>query len=233
MVRSLEIVTWVQLHPASLPSLRKGVNRMEYVSGDHHGLPTHVMEIRASGGDREAFLTRLIEVPPDYEPSRRTGRAVGAFVARFEAPPGSRVAWFSAGGAFAAHQGADAPRTRNSMAWAAERPEGFRTFYVSEIPADNSHWHTNADVEVKLEQPARAVFVRYTGDPGVDSLRIYAHCVHEKSCAPSPVKITHAWREGGRLKTHEVFLERPGDYEISVGEEPEDEWIELSSPGGS
>ena len=40
LVRSLELTTWVQVHPASLPALRKGKNEMRFVSGDHYGLPT-------------------------------------------------------------------------------------------------------------------------------------------------------------------------------------------------
>mgnify|MGYP001043024998 CR=1 FL=1 len=50
LLRSLEVRTWVQVHPAFLPALRKGKNRMRYVTGDHHGLPTRVVEIRPDAG---------------------------------------------------------------------------------------------------------------------------------------------------------------------------------------
>src|SRR5262249_26558353 len=121
VVRALKITTWVQVAPASLPALRKGSNRMEYRTGDHHGLPTRVMEVRA-GANRDAFL-RLCHTPPrDFDPARKTARAKGPFVVQVQAPPGTRIAWLSAGGSFNTHQGAAAARTRNSIAWAAGAP---------------------------------------------------------------------------------------------------------------
>ena len=59
----MEITTWVQVHPASLPSLRKGTNQMRYVTGDHYGLDTQVVEIRTNGSDRADFLKYLAEPP--------------------------------------------------------------------------------------------------------------------------------------------------------------------------
>jgi hypothetical protein len=230
VARSLEITTWVQLHPASLPSLRKGRNEMRYVTGDHFGLDGHVVEIRTNGSDRQDFLKVLSEPPADFDPSRTTSRARGPFVAKVTAPPGMKIAWFSGGGAFATHQGGAAPQTKNAMAWAADRPESFREFYRAEVPAGQSHWHMNADVEVKLDNPAKTVYIRYVGDPGVNSLRIYAHCVEENPPAPTPVSITHAWRERGNLKTKTVSLEKPGAYEIVAEDDPEDEYVELSVP---
>ncbi len=230
VVRSLEITTWVQLHPASLPSLRKGKNAMRYVTGDHHGLPTHVVEIRTCGNDREDFLKYLHEPPADFDAARSTSRARGPFVARVPAPPGMKVAWFSAGGNFTTHQGGNAPKTRNSMAWAAGEPRDWKEFYKAEVPAGNAHWHYNADVEAKVDTPAPAVFIRYVGDPGVNNLRIFAHCVEDRPATASPVRITHAWREKGELRTRSVTVERPGPYEVEAGEDPEDEWIELSVP---
>lgn len=227
VVRSLEITTWVQLHPASLPSLRKGRNEMRYVTGDHHGLESHVVEIRTEG---EEFLKYLAEPPADFDAGRATCRAKGPFVARLPAPPGKKVAWFSAGGSFVAHQGEAAPRTRNSMAYGVEKGGPFQEFYRAEIPAGQSHWHTNADVEVKLEAPAREVLVKYVGEPGVNNLRLYAHCVDDAPAASGPVSITHAWREGGELRKKTVTLEKPGPYEVVVEGEPVDEYIELSVP---
>ncbi len=233
VVRSLEVTTWVQVHPASLPSLRKGKNEMRYVTGDHHGLDSHVVEIRTCGNDREDFLKRLSEPPADFDAARSTSRARGPFVAKVQAPPGMKVAWFSAGGNFTTHQGENAPKTRNSMAWAAGEPRDWKEFYRAEVPAGNAHWHYNADVEVKLDAPAPVVLVRYVGDPGVNNLRIYAHCVEDRPPAPSPVRITHAWKEKGELRTRSVTLGRPGPYEVEAGDDPEDEWIELAVPSAA
>jgi len=233
LVRSLETTTWVQVHPASLPSLRKGRNEMRYVTGDHHGLQSHVVEIRTSGNDRADFLKHLTEPPADYDPARSSSRARGPFVAKVQAPPGMKVAWFSAGGNFTTHQGENAPKTRNSMSWAAGEPRDWKEFYKAEVPAGNAHWHYNADVEVKAEAPAPVVFIRYVGDPGVNNVRIFAHCVEDRPSLPSPVKVTHAWKEKGELKTKSVTLDRPGPYEVTAEDDPEDEWVELAVPGGA
>jgi hypothetical protein len=232
VVRSLELRTWVQVHPASLPSLRRGENRLEYRNGDHHGLPTHVMELRLDGRDREELLRHLHGPAPDHDPARRTRRITGAFVLKVPAPPGSRIAWFSAGGSFVAHQGAEAPATRNAMAYAVDEPVAFTSFHEAAIPAGNDHWHYNADVEVRLAAPARMLYVRYTADPGMNGVRLYAHCLRDEPCRPSPVVITHAWREGGKERVKSVRLEGPGHYTIEAGEDPEDEYVEIAVPGG-
>jgi hypothetical protein len=230
VIRSMEITTWVQLHPASLPSLRKGKNELKYVTGDHYGLNDHVVEIRTNGSDREDFVKVLHEPPADFDPKRTSNRAHGPFVARIAAPPGMKIAWFSGGGNFMAHQGDGAPRTKNSMAWAAEDPKDFKEFYRAEVPAGQSHWHYNADVEVKLDAPAKTVYLRYVGDPGVNNLRIFAHCVEDVPPSVSPVRITHAWREQGVLKTQVVTLEKPGPYEVTTDDDPVDVSIEIAVP---
>ncbi len=229
-VRSMEITTWVQLHPASLPSLRKGKNEMQYVTGDHYGLNDHVVEIRTNGSDREDFLKYLHEPPADFDPKRTTSRAQGPFVVKVTAPPGMKIAWFSGGGNFTTHQGGGAAQTKNSMGWAAGEPKDFKEFYRAEVPAGQSHWHYNADVEVKLDAPAKTVYLRYVGDPGVNNLRIFAHCVEDAPPSPSPVRITHAWKEKGVLKTKVVNLEKPGPYEVMTDDDPVDDSIEIAVP---
>ncbi len=226
VVRSLSITTWVQLHPASLPSLRRGRNRMTYTTGDHHGLDSHVLEIRPHGYDREDVLKHLSTPATDFDPERATSRLRGPFVVRVPAPPGLRVAWFSAGGSFRAG-GAE---TRNSMAYAVGEKGEFTTFYTADLPSYHRYWHYNDDVEVLLEEPAPTVFIRYVGDPAVNNVRVYAHCVRDGGCRSSPVVITHAWTEDGVRKTHTARLDGPGSYDVVVEGEPTDDFIELSVP---
>lgn len=230
VVRSLTVTTWVQVAPASLPSLRRGTSRMEYRVGDHYGLPTRVLEIRTNGSDRADFLKYLHAPPADFDPGRTTARARGPFIVRVPAPPGARIAWFSAGGSFNTHQREAADQTRNSIAYAVETPEAFRLIEAASIPADQQHWHYNVDREVKLDRPAKVVYLRYVGDPGVNNLRIYAHCLDDPPRPRSPVTIRHAWTEEGRPKTKTVTLEGPGTYEVTTAAEPVDEFIELSVP---
>ena len=205
---------------------------MRYVTGDHHGLSTRVLEIRTNGSVREAFLKYLVEPPADFDPARKTQRLKGSCTVKTDPPPGTRIAWFSAGGSFNALQGAEASRTNNSMAYAVDEPGDFEVFYRSDIPAGQSHWHTNADVEVKLEEPARTVYVRYLGDPGLNNIRIYAHCLDEKKYAGGPVIITHSWTEGGAARSSSVRLEGPGEYDIECAADPVDESLEISVPSG-
>ena len=230
-VKSLEITTWVQLHPAALPGLRAGANKMRYVTGDHYGLASRVVEIRTNGSDREDFLKYCSEPPKNFDPARKTSRAVGRFVAQVAAPPGTKIAWFSGGGNFNAYQDANAPKTANTMAWAAEEAKDFKQFYKAAIPAGQAHWHYNADEEVKCDKPAGKVFIEYVGNPGVNNLRIYAHCVEDKPRAATPVKITHVWTEKGVEKTKTVTMDGDGgEYEITCDGDPKEVSIEMSVP---
>jgi hypothetical protein len=230
LVRSLRVTTWVQLHPAALPFLQKGENRMELRTGDHHGLPTEVMEIRPRAGHRDELLKYCVDPPADYDPARTTERIRGPFVIRVEAPPATRIAWFSAGASFRTYQGDAAPRTANLMAYAVGEPRDFREFYRAAVPAGNSHWHYNADREVRLDEPTKEVFLRYTGEPAVNNIRVYAHCLEDRSRGGSPLRVTHAWREKGELRTKSVTLSGAGQYTVKVEDEPTDEFIELSVP---
>ncbi len=228
-VRSLEIVTWVQVHPSSLPSLRQGKNVMRLVTGDHYGLPTRVVAVCPSAADREGLLKHLVQWPDDYDPSRRTSRLRGVFAAKVLAPPGTKIAWFSAGGSLAANVGATR-NTRNAIAYAVSEPGAFREIYQADVPSDQGHWHYNVDREVRLDEPARAILVRYTGEPAVNNLRIFAHCVEDRLRAQTPVVLTHEWSENGVRITKQVKLEGPSEYEIEVTADPADESIEMAIP---
>jgi hypothetical protein len=230
VVRSIEITTWVQVHPASLPALRKGANAMRLVTGDHYGLPTRVLEIRPSAAKPDEFLRYLLDPPKDYVPARRTSRVRGPMVVKMQAPPGTKIAWFSAGASFETHQRAAAKNTRNTIAYAVDDPGEFREIYRADVPADQSHWHYNVDREVKLDRWARALFVRYVGDPAVNNIRLYAHCLEDPPRPSGPVLVTHRWTENGELKSKQVSLAGPGDYEIVTAAEPVDESIEIALP---
>jgi hypothetical protein len=233
LVRRLEITTWVQVAPASLPALRKGVNHMEFRAGDQFGLPTRVTEIRPDGNDRSDFVKYLHELPADYDPTRATARIKGTAVVAASAPPRAKIAWFSAGASFQALQGELAGETRNRMEYALETPREFTEFYRADVPAGQGHWHYNADCVMKLESAARKVYVRYTGDPGLNNVRIYAHSLDDRTAEPSPLRITHAWSENGIQKTQRVTLKATGAYDVVTQDDPENVSIELSVPSGA
>ncbi|NQU25908.1 MAG: hypothetical protein HQ567_31855 [Candidatus Nealsonbacteria bacterium] len=230
VVRSLVIDTWVQVAPAALPSLRQGVNRMDYRTGDHYGLNTRVMEIAPVASDRDDLLKYVVEEPADYDPTQKTGRIRGPLVAKVEAPPQTKIAWFVAAGSFRTHQLEAARKTRNSIAYATGRDEQFREIYRADVPTDTEHWHYNAYREVQLAEPAERLFVRYHGDPALNNVRIYAHCLDDDRRSAGPVRITHAWRENDERKSKTVTLDEPGPYRIIADAEPVDESIEIAVP---
>ncbi len=230
VVRSLNIVTWVQVAPAALPALAKGVNLMEYRTGDHYGLKTRVMELRTQANDPKHLFKYLVEPPRDYDPQRKTARIRGSVIARVEPPPGTKIAWFTAGGAFNTYQLQAARNTRNTIAYAVDKPEGFQEIYRSEIPTDTEHWNYNGYAEVKLPQPAERLFVRYVGDPALNNIYIYAHCVEKPRPSRRPVVITHVWQESGQRKRKTVELKGPGTYQIVAASDPVDESIEIAVP---
>jgi hypothetical protein len=230
VVRSLEITTWVQVHPAALPALAKGTNMMRLFTGDYYGLSTCLLEIRPNAGKRDEFLKYVVEPPKDYDPARRTGRIRGEFVVKMEAPPLTKIAWFSAGASFQTHQRESAKNTRNMIAYAVNKPTAFQEIYHAEVPADQSHWHYNVDREVKLDSPARTVFIRYVGDPALNNIRLYAHCLEDTPRPARPIMVTHRWTENGSSKVKQLTLARSGDYEIITDAEPINDSIEISIP---
>jgi hypothetical protein len=203
---------------------------MEYRTGDHHGLLTRAVEIRPRCGDREDLLRYVVEPPMDYDPGRATERIRGPVTARIDAPPGARIAWFVAEGSFRTHFHEEARKTRNSIAWAAGRPEGFAEVYRSRVPQGTEHWHMNGHAEVLLPEPAETVFVRFVGDPALNAFHIYAHCLDDGRRSDSRLQITHVWKEKGELKTREVSIDGPGAYDVVTEDEPEDVSVEMAVP---
>jgi hypothetical protein len=230
IVRSLSMTTWVQVAPAALPSLAKGENRLEYRTGDHYGLGTRVKEIRSNAGSAKGLMKYVLEPPADYDPARRTERIHGPLVVRVDALPHARIAWFSAEGSFRTHLHAAAARTRNTIAYAADKPQDFQEVYRAEVPTDTEHWHYNAQREVRLANPAERVYVRYVGDPALNNFHIYAHCVDQQRPSATPVRITHTWKENGQAKSQTVTLSKPGPYRIITGDDPVDDSIEMALP---
>ena len=74
--------------------------------------------------------------------------------------------------------------------------------------------------------------VRYVGDPALNNFAIYARCIDGRRREPSPVRITHVWRENGRRHSKTVTLSSPGTYEIETAAEPVNESIEMAAASG-
>jgi len=230
VVRTLAMTTWVQVAPASLPELTKGTNRMEYRTGDHYGLKTRVLEVCSEADKPEETQKYLVSAPADYDPARKTERIRGAAVVKLFAPPGTKIAWFTAAGAFSTHQLEAARKTGNTISYAIDKPDDFREIYRAEVPTDTAHWHTNAHREIRLDRPAERVYVRYVGDPSLNNFCLYAHCLDDGRTSARPAMITHRWREPDGPKSYAVTLRQPGAYEVPVAGEPVCESIEIAVP---
>jgi len=228
VLRSLTMTTWVQLAPASLPSLRQGANRMQFRSGDHYGFNSRVVEINPDTSDPDDLLKHLVVTPTDYTPEQTTSRIRGAFVAEMNSPPATRIAWFSAGASFETYQLESAPATTFTMSYAAEVPFAFTEIYSAKVPDTMEHWHTNAHKEIRLAEPASAVYIRYEGNPAVNTIRLYAHVIEDSPRPESPLLITHQWLENGDPRTFTISSDTASEYTIDVAGQPVNTSITLS-----
>lgn len=219
MLESLTMTTWVQVAPAALPALRAGSNRMQFRRGDHYGLPTRVVEIRPDTASRSDFFNHLLVEPQDYQPESDTSRIRSPFVMVAQAPPRSKIAWFSAGGSFASHQLDDAAFTRYRMAYAADLPFDYTDFYSASMPLDMEHWHSNAQQEVRLAEPADVIYLRYQGEPAINTAQVYAHVLDNDQRNDSTVTITHQWYENNELRSYRASSDDEA-YFINVDTDP-------------
>ena len=128
--------------------------------------------------------------------------------------------------------GSDENAPLHSPKSAVNQPTSFREIYQANVPSDQSHWHYNVDREVKLDEPARTLFVRYVGEPAVNNIRIFAHCLEDRPLPSAPVLLTHEWSENGVRRSKQVRLEAPGEYDIEAGADPVDESIEMAIASG-
>jgi hypothetical protein len=228
ILRTLNMTTWVQLAPASLPSLRQGSNQMSVRSGDHYGLQTRVMEVKPDTSNRADFYRHLVVEPENHDPSNDTQRVTGPFVVAVPAPPQTKIAWFSAGASYHSYQLEQAPLTGFTMAYATDLPFAYNDFYTADLPSDMQHWHTNAQAEVQLNTPADAVYLQYNGDPAVNTVQIYAHVLDNTPRTASPLTVTHNWLENGQPKEFTTTTDFTSNYSIDVSGVPTDISMELA-----
>ncbi|MHC4559002.1 MAG: hypothetical protein ACYS80_17060 [Planctomycetota bacterium] len=230
-IKSLTLDTWVQVAPISLPRLRKGMNHFQYKIGDRYGLATIPMLVNPNTADPSDLAKHLIALPKDYDPERKTCRIRGDAILRLSAPSGMKIAWFSAGATFRTHQGKQAKETGNRIAYAVGQPMNFKEIYRSSVPTWANHWRYNWDADVVLDEPANQVYVKYTGDPGLNVIRACLHLL-PKQPTQTGVRITHCYRTGEQLHRETIDLDEPEDYTIECEGEPENVFIKITVPSG-
>ncbi len=230
-IKSITIDTWVQVAPISLPRLKKGKNRLNYELGDRYGLLTIPMLINPNTSDPADLQKHLIAMPEDYNPERHTCRIKGDVILHLAAPAGMKIAWFSAGATFRTYQGQQASKTDNRIAYSVDRPVEFNEIYKSSVPTWTNHWRCNWDADVVLDKPAEQVFVKYTGNPGLNTIRACLHML-PKQPTNTGLHITHGFSINNQVQTKTIHLDKPDDYTIECEGEPENIFIEMTVPSG-
>lgn len=168
-------------------------------------------------------------MPRDYDPQRKTCRIRGDATGHLAAPAGMKIAWFSVGATFRTHQGEQAKNTDNRIAYAVGQPKNFKQIYRSPVPTWVNHWRYNWDTDVVLDEPANEVYVKYTGEPGLNTIRACLHLLGERPTA-SRIRIVHGYRIGEHLHRKRIDLDGPATYTVQCDGEPENVFVEISVP---
>jgi hypothetical protein len=228
-IKSLKIDTWVQVAPISLPRLKKGENNFRFDIGDRCGLATIPMLINPNTVDPQDLKKYLIKMPQDYDPKRHTSRIRGDVVMRLSAPEGMKIAWFTTGATFRTYQNEQAKNTDNRIAYSVGQPKNFKQIYKSSVPTWVNHWRYNWDEDIILESPAENVYVKFTGNPGLNTIRACLHLL-PKNPPKTNVLIEHGYKISGQLQNKFVELDKPDTYSINCTTEPENIFIKITVP---
>ena len=228
-LRSMAIDTWVQVAPISLPRLKAGVNKCSYGLGDRYGKLTMPMFVAPNCVDPADLRKYVVAMPRQYTPKRISSRMRGDVVLKLEAPEGALIDWFTAGAAFTTYQRDAAKNTANRIAYAVGEPKDFKEIYKADNPTWIRHWRYQWDQDVRLRQPAKRVYVRYTGKPAVNVLRATLHLT-PKAAPQSAVRITHGYKVGRKLVEKVVEMKEPGDYTVEVAGTPKNVFIRMAVP---
>ena len=221
------LTTWTQLSPPSLPRLTKGNNTFRYETGDRHGYHTTVKEIRLNLRDPAKLERYLVSLHGDYQPLREEAKIRGEVVLRVDAEPGTRIQWLTAGGYFHTHLGHEAATNRNAVHYSVDGPDGpWQEICHATVPEWVDFWHTGMDGEAILDAPMATVYLKYIGDPGLNQIWIYAHCL--ESAATSPIHVTHGFEIEGKLQEEEQLLSKAMTYEVDCASEPTNRYLRFA-----
>lgn len=228
-IRSMKIETWVQVAPIGLPRLKKGVNHLQYDLGDRYGLETEPVLVNPNLADPDDVMQYFTKKPDDYDPKRNTSRMIGEGIMHLQSYDGKPIKWFSVGAAFRTHQGEYAAQTKNSIAYAVGEPKQFYEIHNASVPTWVNHWRYNWDGDVQLQQPADDVYIRFVGDPGLNTVRACLHTL-PKQPTTQMMEITHGFSINNELHTITKQMDQPQKYTIECEDKPENAFIRMSVP---
>jgi len=225
----LSLNTWCQLAPVSLPRVFKGANPLHFAAGDRYGHPTTVREIRLNLRDPDQLRRHLVSMNADYRPLRDRAKIKGELVLKVDSKPGTRIKWLTAGGYFHTYAGTKTVENRNAIYYSTAGPEGpWKKVAGPKVPEWVLSWHYGMDEDIILEEPAETVYLKYLGDPGLNQVWVYAHCLARSESSGDRVRVTHGYELEGRPVERTFELSRPGNYSIDCPGEPENRYIRFA-----
>jgi hypothetical protein len=226
----LTLNTWAQVAPVSLPRLLEGENRMSFNLGDRYGFPTTVREVRLNLRNPALLEKYVASMDADYDPLRDEKKLIGEVVIEVEAKPGTGIKWFTTGGYFNTYAGKKAKKTANEILYSTDGPDGpWKSAAKSKVPTWVVHWHYGLDEDVMLEAPAGKVWLKYVGNPGLNQIWVYAHCL-PRDAVGQGVELTHGYKLGDKLVEKKITFDGAGEYSINCPQEPENVYLDLSNP---
>ena len=99
------------------------------------------------------------------------------------------------------------------------------------MPTWVNHWRYNWDTDVVLDEPANQVYVKYTGDPGLNTIRACLHLLPSRP-VKTGARIVHGYRIDNRLQTKTIDVDGPESYTVECDGEPENVFIKVEVPSG-
>jgi hypothetical protein len=94
-----------------------------------------------------------------------------------------------------------------------------------------NHWRYNWDEDVVLSDPTNTVYVKYTANTGLNTIRACLHLLPNRATRDQ-IKATHTYRIGGQLRRTEKQLAGPTAYTVECSAEPENVSVSLAVPHG-
>ena len=120
----LDIASWGQVTPISLPRLKDGTTKLTFTTGDRYGYNTTVEEIRLNLRHPDELLNLGAKIDGSYEPLRDVAKIKGELIFKMDAKPGTKIRWFTAGGYFNTYSGKKARKGQERDLLLDIRPRG-------------------------------------------------------------------------------------------------------------
>ncbi len=231
-IEALRVESWFMVAPGSLGRLVEGENELTVRFGDEHGLPTRRLLVETNFRDeadvrRKAHRLDNIRFVPD--PADRILPADPArpyeVIFKVEAPPHGMLQRAYAFGAFRGKAPGD-PTEDRVAAYLGETEDGpWQPIFDDPLIVERHRWHFDAQGEMTLPKPAKAVFVKFAARVGLINAKVRAHYLDDRVAVVTPtLVISHVWEEAGRERMIRAGFQGPFDsprkYQLTCGPQP-------------